>query len=121
MISKLHRRAKLTDFGLIAVLGDEDSETKTAGTIAFFAPEMITSRHEGFSVKKADVWATGITLYFILFGTPLNRLCPKLAPSLICTHRTQTNARMEFSRMCTCIHPPIYPHPSITCSAHTVS
>ena len=69
MISRLQRRAKLSDFGLIAVLGDDDSETKTAGTIAFFAPEMIMPHHAGFSVKKADVWATGITLYFILFGT----------------------------------------------------
>jgi [calcium/calmodulin-dependent protein kinase] kinase len=80
-----HGRAKLGDFGLLAVYGTDDSETKTAGTIAFFSPETILSRGSGFSATAADVWALGVTLYFVVFaGLPFDGgSLPELVTSIL--------------------------------------
>jgi [calcium/calmodulin-dependent protein kinase] kinase len=59
---------KIADFGMAYIFENgEDGSTATAGTAAFMPPEM-TSGGE-FKVKHADIWASGITLYMLLFGT----------------------------------------------------
>jgi len=74
---------KLADFGVSSTFvpqrrrsssggrpGGADTLTDTAGTAAFHAPECITSSAEtgGFSGVMADTWATGVTLYFMVYG-----------------------------------------------------
>jgi serine/threonine protein kinase len=61
---------KLADFGLAQVFDEDDKIRSTAGTAAFIAPEMVSEagRKGGFSARKADVWALGVTLYMCIFG-----------------------------------------------------
>lgn len=67
---------KILDFGvslLIASDGKVDL-TKTAGTPAFFAPELCQDQDLTYSIThKIDIWALGVTLYCLLFGkVPFN-------------------------------------------------
>lgn len=76
------RRVKISDFG-VSHLAKVDEETgqlltendlelsKTAGSPAFFAPELCqtTTEEKRPNITKAiDVWALGITLHCLLFG-----------------------------------------------------
>jgi serine/threonine protein kinase len=77
-----NRRVKISDFG-VSHLSKIDEETgealtendldlsKTAGSPAFFAPELCqtsTDEKRPIITKAIDVWALGITLYCLLFG-----------------------------------------------------
>lgn len=58
---------KLGDFGL-AKKFDSDSKTKDkCGSLMFFSPEMIQSK--SICPFKADIWASGITFFFMTTGT----------------------------------------------------
>lgn len=68
---------KISDFGVsyASSLGQYDSDdlelAKTAGTPAFFAPELCVStldKNRPPISHKIDVWAFGVTLYCLLFG-----------------------------------------------------
>lgn len=59
---------KLSDFGVSHIYeGTDDTLKKTAGTPAFLAPEACTD--EPYSGKAADIWAVGVTLYMMVYGT----------------------------------------------------
>lgn len=77
-----NHRVKISDFG-VSHLSKIDEETgealtendldlsKTAGSPAFFAPELCqtsTDEKRPIITKAIDVWALGITLYCLLFG-----------------------------------------------------
>lgn len=70
--------AKLLDFGVSQLCVDtvdlhapdarmDDSITKATGTPAFYAPEMLQG-NKAFHGKPADVWASGVTLAFLVSG-----------------------------------------------------
>ncbi len=66
-------RAKITDFGLVKdLLDDEHTKLTRAGwflgTVAFCAPEQVSE--PGSVGPAADLYALGATLYFALTGTP---------------------------------------------------
>ncbi|PKI84386.1 non-specific serine/threonine protein kinase [Malassezia vespertilionis] len=69
---------KISDFGVSHRLtGDVDTDQaalfKTAGSPAFFAPELCWSGEVGTAPRitgAIDVWALGVTLYCLLFGHP---------------------------------------------------
>lgn len=59
-------RIKITDFGLsLFTKNGSDEVHNTAGSTLFFAPEVCEGRT--YSGKKSDVWALGVTLYFMVF------------------------------------------------------
>lgn len=75
---------KIADFGVAHHFSDEDNKedvnlrqlyhshsrgqmTKTEGTYYFWAPEMCDKG--SFSAYAADIWAVGIVLYGMIFGT----------------------------------------------------
>lgn len=59
-------RIKITDFGLsLFTKNGSDEVHNTAGSTLFFAPEVCEGR--SYSGKKSDVWALGVTLYFMVF------------------------------------------------------
>lgn len=70
---------KISDFGVsysntcfgLSVEENELELAKTAGTPAFFAPELCYCDPSKRSIitKAIDIWALGITLYCLLFGT----------------------------------------------------
>ena len=57
---------RLGDFGLSQHVGNDDTLTQTAGTVPFFAPEMLQGKP--FAARKADVWAMGATLHWFIYG-----------------------------------------------------
>lgn len=64
---------KISDFGVSYVSSAADTDelelAKTAGTPAFFAPELCVSGPARAPIThKIDIWAYGVTLYCLLFG-----------------------------------------------------
>ena len=60
-------RAKLADFGISRLVDDENGKIDHhAGTVAFMAPEML--RPGRFDPFKADIWALGITFFYLITG-----------------------------------------------------
>ncbi|CAN6642209.1 hypothetical protein TRVA0_019S00782 [Trichomonascus vanleenenianus] len=68
-------RVKISDFGVSYVSTDGEDEfelAKTAGTPAFFAPELCVTSTDvprPTITNKIDVWAFGVTLFCLLYGT----------------------------------------------------
>ncbi|OLL23763.1 Serine/threonine-protein kinase ssp1 [Neolecta irregularis DAH-3] len=63
---------KISDFGVSYLSTSPNSAyqlSKTAGTPAFFAPELCSSETKLRITNKIDAWALGVTLYCFLFGT----------------------------------------------------
>jgi len=63
--------AILIDFGVSAIIEGKDDEMKNnMGSYMFFAPEMFLSKSDGVKVRgeRTDIWALGITLYYLLCG-----------------------------------------------------
>lgn len=67
VLLKDQETSKLADFGSACFISEPKTLFNSAGTPAFFSPEMnMLPRGEGYSFP-ADVWATGVTLYMMLF------------------------------------------------------
>jgi serine/threonine protein kinase len=62
--------AVLIDFGVSALLEDkkEDPTKQTVGTFIFFAPEMFKEKEHKHLRENVDIWALGVTMYYILTG-----------------------------------------------------
>ncbi|KAL0249680.1 hypothetical protein GEMRC1_004909 [Eukaryota sp. GEM-RC1] len=59
---------KLSDFGVSTdIYCNKRSAVALTGSAAFLAPELV-SGYVDRAVKASDVWAAGVTLYFMLFG-----------------------------------------------------
>ena len=57
---------KITDFGLsLFTENGNDIVKNTAGSQLFFAPEVLEGKN--YRGKKSDVWALGVTLYYMVF------------------------------------------------------
>eukprot|EP01095_Lingulamoeba_sp_RSL-Kostka_P002280 TRINITY_DN1312_c3_g1_i3.p1 TRINITY_DN1312_c3_g1~~TRINITY_DN1312_c3_g1_i3.p1 ORF type:complete len:558 (-),score=155.78 TRINITY_DN1312_c3_g1_i3:65-1738(-) len=64
-------KVKITDFGVSHVFfNDDDTLSQSAGSPAFLPPELceISSSDIKASGKAVDIWACGVTLYYIIFG-----------------------------------------------------
>ncbi|ETB60991.1 serine/threonine protein kinase [Plasmodium yoelii 17X] len=57
--------AKLSDFGLSAMILGEKSHSSLCGTLVYFSPEIISG--EGYD-WRSDIWSLGILLYEMLVG-----------------------------------------------------
>ena len=61
--------AVLIDFGVCALVEDNDDTLKsTQGSYMFYAPEMVADGKTQIRGERTDIWALGITLYFMLTG-----------------------------------------------------
>ncbi|EPY17929.1 calcium/calmodulin-dependent protein kinase kinase [Angomonas deanei] len=63
-----HGNAYLADFGVSAICTDDDSVCGVEGTLAFMAPELCSGESEVVS-HLVDVWALGVSLYQLAYGT----------------------------------------------------
>ena len=67
-----NNEAVLIDFGVSAIVDQQENDqiTSNMGSYMFFAPEMFTSSSKGIQVRgqKTDLWALGVTLYYMLCG-----------------------------------------------------
>jgi len=65
-----NEEAVLIDFGVSALVDKEsDALTSNMGSYMFFAPEMFQMKKRGEILgKSTDIWALGITLFYILCG-----------------------------------------------------
>ena len=63
--------AVLIDFGVSALFQDADDTLKNnMGSYIFFAPEMFLGKSSGVKIRgeKTDIWALGVTLFYMLTG-----------------------------------------------------
>lgn len=59
-------RIKISDFGVSHIIENGSDEIQsTAGSNYFFSPEICQGLT--YKGKKSDIWALGVTLYFVLF------------------------------------------------------
>jgi serine/threonine protein kinase len=59
-------RVKISDFGVSFILENGCDEIQsTAGSNYFFSPEICAG--QTYKGKKSDIWALGVTLYFLIF------------------------------------------------------
>ena len=56
---------KIVDFGLSRILGKFEFSEDPYGSLCFKAPELIKHMKYNF---KVDIWAVGITLFYIIYG-----------------------------------------------------
>lgn len=69
--------AKICDFSVSHIFEDDDDRlTNSAGAPAFLAPELVSNKGHPHG-KATDVWALGVTLYYLIFG-----MCPFLGKSV---------------------------------------
>jgi serine/threonine protein kinase len=61
-----HGRAKLADFGISHMFSEAGGATRRGGTLEFAAPELF--QYGSYDPFKADVWALGVTIYFMAFA-----------------------------------------------------
>jgi len=62
---------KIGDFGLAAVMADEqDRRTTLCGTPNYIAPEILSKSGNRGHDNKVDTWAVGVICYAMLMGTP---------------------------------------------------
>ena len=62
---------KIGDFGLAAVMADEqDRRTTLCGTPNYIAPEILSKSGTRGHDNKVDTWAIGVICYAMLMGTP---------------------------------------------------
>jgi serine/threonine protein kinase len=62
---------KIGDFGLAAVMADEqDRRTTLCGTPNYIAPEILSKSGTRGHDNKVDTWAIGVIVYAMLVGTP---------------------------------------------------
>jgi serine/threonine protein kinase len=69
LITKDRKRVILIDFNVAKKVDDGEimmMYTKSAGTLAFAAPERLTDNC--FYTEKVDMWAAGIVLFMLLIG-----------------------------------------------------
>ena len=57
---------KIIDFGLSKVLGINETSNDPYGSLSFKSPELILNQNYDF---KVDIWALGISLYYIIYKT----------------------------------------------------
>ena len=62
--NKTENNVKIIDFGLSRVLGKNEFSMDPYGSLCFKAPELIKHLPYNF---KVDVWAIGITIYYLIF------------------------------------------------------
>lgn len=57
----------LADFGVSLMIDTDDKVNKCVGTYHFMCPEAGNNSKNGFSGKRADIWALGVTLFAFIF------------------------------------------------------
>ncbi|KAI5295140.1 hypothetical protein KEM52_002253 [Ascosphaera acerosa] len=60
--------AKLADFGLAKILGEQSFTATLCGTLLYVAPEVIAGGGEPGYTRAVDVWSLGVVLYTCLSG-----------------------------------------------------
>lgn len=71
------KTAKICDFSVSHVFEENDDRlTNSAGSPAFLAPELVSNKGRPHG-KAADIWAAGVTLYYLVYGE-----CPFLGKDL---------------------------------------
>lgn len=60
-----HNTPKIIDFGMSAIIGENEKLSESYGTLFYVSPEIIKKVSYG---KETDIWSFGIIIYFLLYG-----------------------------------------------------
>lgn len=63
------KMAKLCDFTVSRIVGDDEFMFDSEGTPAFTAPECHVVEKEGYKPKPTDIWSLGISIFAYISGT----------------------------------------------------
>ena len=99
--------AKVTDFGLSRELGGEDLPTKTVGTCAYTAPELLA---EGLLGQGGDVYSFGVLLHEMFTG---KRAWEGMSQAQVIFAVTCRNERLKMPKDC----PEAYAQLAMECMA----
>ena len=68
-----NNEAILIDFGVSGLLEDkqEDVTKQTIGTYCYYPPEMFKAKADKKIDSKVDIWALGVTMFYLLTGSHL--------------------------------------------------
>ena len=91
-----NNEAVLIDFGVSALFDGQEDDVigTTMGSFNFFAPEMIKRKKgTGFRGEQTDIWALGITLFYLICG----QYPHQNAKSIIALKECIINAPIDFS------------------------
>lgn len=70
LLTDKNLHAKLADFGLAKIIGEESFTTTLCGTPSYVAPEILAESKQRKYTKAVDVWSLGVVLYICLCGFP---------------------------------------------------
>lgn len=62
-------RVQIGDFGVSIDMGNDFIIRGTEGSYCFFSPDMCRTPYNGHDGRRADVWASGVTLWAFLYGS----------------------------------------------------
>ncbi|EER25996.1 kinase domain containing protein [Coccidioides posadasii C735 delta SOWgp] len=65
-----HLTAKLADFGLAKIIGEDSFTTTLCGTPSYVAPEILENSRRRRYTRAVDIWSLGVVLYICLCGFP---------------------------------------------------
>lgn len=70
LLTDKNLHAKLADFGLAKIIGEESFTTTLCGTPSYVAPEILAESKKRKYTKAVDIWSLGVVLYICLCGFP---------------------------------------------------
>ena len=77
--------AVLIDFGVSEIVENTSIMKSNLGSFMFFAPEMFNSKSMKVHGEKTDIWALGITFYYLLTGEyPWKATHPLQLKEMVC-------------------------------------
>jgi serine/threonine protein kinase len=87
---------KICDFGISQrIISGSSVKLRAQGTRAFFPPEMCNSNKEEIEGAPLDIWAMGVTLYYVVFG-----VLPFQGDAVLELYDSICNSKLTFPEKC---------------------
>jgi serine/threonine protein kinase len=58
--------AVLADFGISAIVSQDEQTKGTVGSARYYAPEIVLTGKKEINGRQTDVWALGVSLFYLV-------------------------------------------------------